>query len=106
VNLDTFIKLLILLALAPYWWPVLKALYADFQGALADEGGLFGSDPSPRQLAELREKYRDYESPLVNESYAEALARRRARPMREGPSAGGQNDAGRQASPGPRQRRF
>jgi hypothetical protein len=104
VNLDTFIKLLILLALAPYWWPVLKALYADFQGALADEGGLFGSDPSPRQLAELREKYRDYESPLINESYEEAMARRRARPMRDG--ARGDGEAGRQASPGPRQRRF
>lgn len=106
MNLDTFIKLLILLALAPYWWPVLKALYADFQGALADEGGLFGSDPTPRQLAELREKYRDYESPLINESYEEALARRRARPMRDSSSAPSGSDAGRQASPGPRQRRF
>lgn len=106
MNLDTFIKLVILLILAPYWWPVLKALYADFQGALADEGGLFGADPTPRQLAELREKYRDYESPLVNESFEEALAKRRARPMREGGAERGGGDAGRQASPGPRPRRF
>lgn len=79
-----FIKLLILAATYPLWSKVLKALYEDFQGALWEEGGLFGSTPTGRDLEELREKYEDYESPLVNVTHEEFEAARRGQPLSDG----------------------
>lgn len=67
---DAFFKLLALLLMSPLWVPVLKALYTDFQGALWEEGGLFGKPPGKRQLAKLEEQYGTYESPLVSEPHA------------------------------------
>lgn len=64
---DGFFKLLAILLLSPLWVPVLKALYTDFQGALWEDGGLFGRPPGRKDLEKLRERYGDYESPLVNE---------------------------------------
>jgi hypothetical protein len=69
VNEQTAYRILALLILAPLWLPVLKALYTDFQGALWEEGGLFGRPPGKRDLERLRDRYGDYESPLVNEPH-------------------------------------
>ena len=69
MNEQTLSRLLALLILAPLWLPVLKALYSDFQGALWEEGGLFGRPPGKRDLEKLREQYGDYESPLVSEPH-------------------------------------
>ena len=63
----TAIKMLIILAMAPFWVPVLKALYEDFEAALWREGGLFRRPPTNEELAELERKYRNWKSPLVNE---------------------------------------
>lgn len=78
-----FIKLLIIGGLYPYWSKVLKALYDDFQGALWEEGGLFGSTPTDLELEELREKYGDYESPLANVTHEEFEAARRGQPLKQ-----------------------
>jgi hypothetical protein len=40
-NSDAFKYFLLLLA-APIWWPFLKALYREYDNALADEGGIWG----------------------------------------------------------------
>lgn len=60
------VKVVILLALAPYWIPVLKAIYDDFEAALWKEGGLFGRPPTGDEYAELQQKYRRWKSPLVS----------------------------------------
>ncbi len=77
-NWDTFVKIVILLVLYPVWWPVLKALYNDFQGALWEEGGLFGREPSERELAELKDRYGGYRSPLRSETHEQYLDRVRS----------------------------
>lgn len=69
VNEQSLYRFLALALLAPLWVPVLKALYTDFQGALWEEGGLFGRPPGKRDLEKLRERFGDYESPLVNEPH-------------------------------------
>ncbi|MEZ5977050.1 MAG: hypothetical protein R3F34_02370 [Planctomycetota bacterium] len=69
MNTETLYRIIALLVMAPLWVPVLKALYSDFQGALWEEGGLFGRPPGRRELERLREQYGDYESPLRNEPH-------------------------------------
>ena len=76
---STFIKIGIIVLLTPYWMPVVKALYDDFEAALWREGGLFGRPPTSEELAELEEKYRNWKSPLVNEPLARSRARRERR---------------------------
>ena len=53
-------------------------MYREVQSALMYEGGLFGSPPSEKQLAELKERYGDYESPLVSIPWARAKEAREA----------------------------
>lgn len=70
MNEDTIYRIITLVLMAPLWMPVIKALYKDFQGALWEEGGLFGRPPGKKKLQKLSERYGDYESPLVNEPHA------------------------------------
>ena len=105
-NWDTVVKVSILLALYPVWWPVLKALYQDFQGALWEEGGLFGREPTPREHAELEERYGGYRSPLRSETYEEYRERLARRPgFRDEEDEDGQDAAprgtGRTSARGP-----
>jgi len=68
INRD-LVRWLILIALMPIGWPFLKALWKDFNGALREEGGLFGSQPSPREVQQIRaEKQREPET-LVSEPW-------------------------------------
>lgn len=77
-NWDKVVKIVILVALYPVWLPVLKALYSDFQGALWEEGGLFGREPTPRELKELRQRYGAYRSPLFSETHEQYRERVRS----------------------------
>lgn len=92
---DGFFKLLAILLLGPLWLPVIKALYTDFQGALWEEGGLFGRPPGRRDLDKLRERYGDYESPLVNEPHETRRFKDRSRtPATSGSGAKAGSKAG------------
>lgn len=66
INRD-LIRWLILIALMPIGWPFLKALWQDFNGALREEGGLFGSQPSPREVAQIREEKKRQPETLISE---------------------------------------
>jgi len=112
VTEDGFFKLIAILLLSPMWMPVLKALYTDFQGALWEEGGLFGRPPGRRDLEKLRERYGAYESPLVHEPHETRRFKDRSRGASAGSGAAGARSgrsgatpSGTKARPGPGQRR-
>jgi hypothetical protein len=50
---STPLKIAVLVVLAPFWWPVLKAIYADLNTAMWREGGLFGKPPAGAELDRL-----------------------------------------------------
>ncbi len=63
------IRWLILIALLPIGWPFVKTLWQDFNGALREEGGLFGRNPSAREVEKIRaEKWHEQET-LVSEPW-------------------------------------
>ncbi len=99
--IDTLWKLAVIAILAPLWGPVLKALYADFDGALREEGGLFGRTPTPDELETLRLEGKLYQSPLSHEPF-EAGPTRGAGP--ETRRSGGRGAGPRGGSPEPRRR--
>lgn len=104
---DGLYKLLAMLLMSPLWVPVLKALYTDFQGALWEEGGLFGKPPGKRQLAKLQDRYGDYESPLVNEPHeTRRFKDRTSAPRRSATAAGSgatsKSSSGSRSSASPR----
>ncbi|QDU84836.1 hypothetical protein Pla163_19520 [Planctomycetes bacterium Pla163] len=89
MNEETFYRILALALMAPLWIPVIKALYSDFQGALWEEGGLFGRPPGKKQLEKLRDRYGTYESPLINEPHAPRRFKDRSKsPARTGTGGG------------------
>ncbi len=65
-NVQFWVKVGVLIALSPFWWPVLKAMYQEVQATLRKEGGLFGKKPTPRELKEMEDKHGIYESPLIS----------------------------------------
>ncbi len=95
VMLIPFLKLLFLAAVSPIWFPIVRELYREIEAALIEEGGLLGRTPTPDELKLLREKYKDYENPLVSEPWAEA----RQREQEE--RAGGNAAAKRKGPPRP-----
>jgi len=68
VNRD-LLRYLILIGSAPIWWPVAKMLWRDFNGALREEGGLLGSQPSPREVEEILAEKRKHPETLVSEPW-------------------------------------
>jgi hypothetical protein len=98
------IRYLILLALLPIGWPFIKALWRDFNGALREEGGLFGRPPSAREVEKiLAEKKREPET-LVSEPWVRADEVRRPRLRQKGGAARGSAPVAGQR--GARQRGF
>lgn len=75
---ETYVKLGILAVLAPFWWPVLKAMHHELQGALRKEGGLFGRKPTVRELGLIEARDGVYENPLVNVPHGTRVQRRAA----------------------------
>jgi hypothetical protein len=54
----------------------MKALYAELNDALREEGGLLGRPPSAEQLRAINRAQGLYQSPLTNEDYPSAGGRR------------------------------
>jgi hypothetical protein len=75
----TWVKVLILVVLAPYWWPVLKAIYHDLNTALWREGGLFGKPPGGAELERVTRASSKHTNTLVSELRAGPLLRTRGR---------------------------
>lgn len=75
---ETWLRYGILIAGAPFWWPVVRALYEELQEALWKEGGLFGRRLSARELAERARAPRVGNNPLVSEPWAHRRAQRNA----------------------------
>lgn len=97
VNRD-LIRWLLLIALMPIGWPFLKALWRDFNGALREEGGLFGSPPSAREVEQIREEKKREPETLVSEPWIRPGEVRK-------PRLRGRSDAGdptRRAPSGPK----
>jgi len=90
------VRWLLLIALMPIGWPFLKALWKDFNEALREEGGLFGSQPSPREVAEILEEKKRKPETLVSEPWVRAGDVRKPR-MRGG---AGKSGPGRKTSSG------
>ena len=73
--IENLIKYGILIVTYKIWWPILKAMWNELQGALWREGGLIGGTPSAQQLILLEKKYGHIESPLTNETFAQVKLR-------------------------------
>lgn len=94
INRD-LVRWLILIALMPIGWPFLKALWKDFNGALREEGGLFGAAPSAREVEQIRAEKKGEPETLISEPWVRPgevrkprLRGRSDRPDRAGPRSG------------------
>lgn len=81
MELDTImiarlVKLLGLAVLSPFWVPVAKAMWAEFNAALAEHGGLFGAAPSKLELERMRKARGGDQAPLILEPWAPNSRRR------------------------------
>lgn len=96
-------KYTLLVLAAPFWWPFLKALYAELNDALREEGGLVGRAPSADQLRKINRDAGEYHSPLISEEYPVPGARRESAPRRSvagGTKARGEIPTRRSEAPG------
>jgi hypothetical protein len=59
----------LLIGATPIWWPFLRALWRDFNAALRDEGGLFGREPSAKEMEEARRTGTNEHDTLVSEPW-------------------------------------
>jgi hypothetical protein len=90
---ETWLRYGILLAGAPFWWPVVRALYQELQDALWKEGGLFGRRLSAREMAERARMPRAGSNPLVSEPWAHRRAPRAGAAARPAAGAGAEGAA-------------
>ena len=70
------VKLAIIGVLAPVWWPFLRAVWAEVEGSLRPEGGLFGRPPTRTELERLEARKGAYVMPLDGQRRDEVQARR------------------------------
>jgi len=100
-SLETWLRYGILVAAAPFWWPVVRALYEELQEALWKEGGLFGRRLSAREMAERARAPRVGSNPLVSEPWAHRRAQQRpgggGAPSNAAPRAGAPSNAASRA---------
>ena len=79
LNLD-LIKWVVIIVGIPIWWPFVRDLWKDFNGALREEGGLLGSPPRRSEIERIqREKAKEPEM-LVSEPWAHRRGARSATP--------------------------
>lgn len=64
---DYIIKFAVIAALSPVWWPIVRTLYAEAQGALRREGGLFGRTPTVREMQRIEARKGEYVSGLLDD---------------------------------------
>jgi hypothetical protein len=69
LNTD-LLRWILLIGAAPLWWPFLRTLWRDFDDSLAEEGGVFGRTPGPRELERIRARQAGRPDPLVSEPWA------------------------------------
>ena len=69
LNTD-LLRWILLIGAAPVWWPFLRTLWRDFDAALAEEGGVFGRAPGPRELEQIRQRQAERPDPLISEPWA------------------------------------
>lgn len=94
------VRWLLLIALMPIGWPFLKALWQDFNEALREEGGLFGSQPSPREVAQILEEKKRQPETLVSEPWVRPGDVRKPKLRGAAKSgSGGRTSSGKQAGP-------
>ena len=74
------VKYAILLLAMPLWLPFAKALWAEFNDILADEGGLLGREPDEDELKEILRERARREAALVRELRDEEAFAPRRRP--------------------------
>ena len=89
MTLDNFLKYMLIAVTYKIWWPILKSMWTELQGALWREGGLIGGTPSARNLIILEEKYGHIESPLTSETYAQVKLREQQEELEEKRGEGG-----------------
>jgi hypothetical protein len=53
----------------PFWMPFFRALYAELNDALAEEGGLFGRTPTAREIQIIARDPNRSRSPLVSHEF-------------------------------------
>jgi hypothetical protein len=70
-----FFKLMILLAISPVWFPVIRAIWEEMNLALQEEGGVLGRAPTPNQLEMIRQERTWRPDPLVHEPFASEVSR-------------------------------
>jgi hypothetical protein len=69
-DLDKLIlKALLLAFTAPAWYPFLKAVWEEFNQALAEDGGIFGRNPTHLELKDIEREKLERPDPLVHEPW-------------------------------------
>lgn len=56
MNTIALVKYTLLLLSSPIWLPFVKELWAEFQLAMREDGGLWGPSPTPRMRKEISEQ--------------------------------------------------
>lgn len=69
LNLD-LIKWLVIIVGIPIWWPFVRDLWKDFNGALREEGGLLGSPPPKSEMERIRREKAKEPEMLVSVPWA------------------------------------
>lgn len=87
------LRWVILIGAAPIWWPFLRTLWRDFNDALRAEGGLFGRQPSARELERLETERAERTETLSSEPFVRPGERRTPR-MARGPRKSASRSAG------------
>ncbi len=94
------IKLLLVLITAPAWWPFLRAVWEEFNEAMADEGGLFGRIPSAHELVDIERERQGKQESLVHEPWPTDQEREAGRRQMSSPGRESSAQGGRPAGPG------
>jgi hypothetical protein len=63
------LRWILLIGAAPIWWPFLRTVWRDIDEALAEEGGVFGRAPGPRELERIRRRKAEQPDPLHSEPW-------------------------------------
>jgi hypothetical protein len=73
------LRWVLLIGAAPIWLPFLRTLWNDFNDALREEGGLFGTPPGPRQIEEIQREKAHKPETLISEPWVRRNERRAPR---------------------------
>ena len=73
------LRWVLLIGATPIWLPFFLTLWKDFNAALKEDGGLFGSPPTGRELEAVRRELAEKPEVLVSEPIVRAGDRRHPR---------------------------